>query len=130
MDLEAGLASDFIRTSFSASRKKLLVVMHGLHTKAEAHINVTLVAKTRVASSGGNITLHTQRMPVGSFQMYGEWPASQHLCEGVAHDSGQSRTADGACQVLRAVRSLCLVVSCGSVTSVLRFPRPAAVMLT
>ena len=77
----------------------------------EAHINVTLVAKTRVTSSGGNITLNTQRMPVGSFQMYGEWPASQHLCEGFTHDSGQSKTADGACHVLRAVRSLCLVVS-------------------
>ena len=78
----------------------------------ESLINVTLSAMTRLAGDGvGNAT--RQRLPVGTFRMFGDWPAAPHVCDGGfgSHDAGQSRDANGACQVLRAVRSLCLVVS-------------------
>ena len=45
----------------------------------ESLINVTLTATTRL-QAGGNATY--QRLPVGTFQMYGEWSAAPHVCDG------------------------------------------------
>ena len=86
------------------------ILAHDVAANSSALINVTLLATTKPASTDGSISY--QRLPVGSFQMVGEWPATSSVCEGsMPYRDGASRNSNGQCQILRAVQSLCLVVS-------------------
>jgi len=86
-----------------------------LQQKVRSEINVTLVAITHNhggASSSSGPPPRTQVLHVGTFQMLREWRADAHVCDGFGvRNQGQSTAADGSCQVLRAVRNMCLVVS-------------------
>lgn len=80
--------------------------------EAEATINVTMVATTVADSRSPSKNTTVQRLTVGQFQMIGEWPAPPHACDVLGRgDDSEARTVNGVCEVLRAVRSLCLVVS-------------------
>lgn len=80
--------------------------------EAEAQINVTMVATTVADPRSPSKNTTVQRLEVGQFQMIGEWPAPPHACDVLSRgEDVEARTVNGLCEVLRAVRSLCLVVS-------------------
>lgn len=106
------ISSQILAAAVATSSNKIQPLPHG-QDPMQAEINVSVVATTEADPLSKNKTIMVQKLHVGAFQMIGEWPAPARAC-GLPGDEGHDDDAhevNGACEVLRAVSSLCLVVS-------------------